>query len=417
MVLFRRLLPAFALGGVLVTNVSAAQVTLPRITGELSGQLALPKFTAMPPLEWKLTLPAPQEGRREAQLSVTAPGARLQARAEVDAATGDGSWEITEAEVDPGVWFSMIAPELTASAVGITASGKVILTGSGTLKKGRPAGKISFVWPDGVLRNVYEGWLFENVRMTGECSIDATGESFLSTGPFELTIGTVTTKRLGARKVFISALLNLDNTLTLRVARLEVAGGEVTIDPCTIALFPLAVDFNLRITRIGLQDVVALVPAGLADARGRVDGEVRVMWTEADGLRIGAGSLGLRDDESAIVRLAPTPGFLTERVPQRITLLPAWTGALSRWIAPVNPAYEDLEKIEMGETELRVQAMSIRLTPDGDEGGRTATVKLRAQPALAGGRVKEVTFEVNVSGPLSDVIRLGLNQTFSVRTR
>ena len=417
MVLFQRLLLAGLLGGGSTAWVGAKDVRLPPITGEIHGKLTLPKITAMPPLDWRLILPAPTQGRRLAEFSVVAVGVRLLATADVDSVSGDGTWTLREGEVDPESWFSIIAPELAAEAQGISASGKVVVKGGGTLKTGRPAGEVSFIWPDGTLRNVGEGWSLEQIRMTGECSIDATGSSFLSNGPFELTIGTVTTKRLGARKVFVSALLNVDNTITLKVARLEIAGGEMTIDPCTIVLFPLTLDLNLRITRIGLQDVAALVPAGLSDARGRVDGEFRVMWTSAEGLKIGAGNLGLRADESATVRLAPSPGFLTRRVPQRITLLPAWTGALSRWLAPVNPAYEDLRTIEMGETDLRVESMSVRLTPEKDERGRTATVKLSARPEQAGGRIKEVTFEVNVSGPLSDVIRMGFNQTFSIQAR
>ncbi len=416
MVLLRRLFAALALWGMFVSVASSSDLKLLPITGDLSGRFALPSLSAMPPLDWKISLQHAAAGRRSAEISITSQGAQLRAHADLDALTGDGTWEIAEAKIDPGVWFSVVAPEVMSGLAGISATGEVTLTGNGTLRDGRPSGVIKFVWADGVLRQADQGWSLEHIAMSGECRLDATGPTLKSTGPFELTIGTITTKRLGARKVFIQALLNVDQTLTVQVGRIEVAGGEITIDPCTITLSPLVVDFNLRITRIGLQDVVALVPESLSDARGRVDGQVRVMWSVASGLQIGAGNLSLRDDEVAMIRLTAAPGFLTTQAPKRFTVLPAWTGPLRRWIAPKNPAYEDIRKIEMGQTDLRVRALSVQLTPQGDEFGRTAHVNVIAGPVQERGTVKEVVFDVNVSGPLSAVLRVGMNQSISVST-
>jgi len=44
-------------------------------------------------------------------------------------------------------------------------------------------------------------------------------------------------------------------------------------------------------------------------------------------------------------------------------------------------------------------------------------VRLRAQPAKPGSLIDEVTFEINVAGPLSQVLKLGLNKGFSVDVR
>jgi len=174
-------------------------------------------------------------------------------------------------------------------------------------------------------------------------------------------------------------------------------------------------DFKVHIDRIGLQDVVALVPASLSDARGRVDGVVRVGWSAAAGFQLGAGTISLRNDEPAMVRLTPASGLLTKRLSERIAFLPAWTGPLARWLAPVNPAYGDLRSIEMGRTDLQVQEMGIELTPQGDAVGRTAQVHVRARPAQVGGSVKEVTFQVNVSGPLAAVLGVGLKQGMTIQ--
>jgi hypothetical protein len=55
--------------------------------------------------------------------------------------------------------------------------------------------------------------------------------------------------------------------LAVKAARVEIAGGEVAADPFTVGLSPFSVKVRLRMTRVGLQDVVALVPTMLSDAR------------------------------------------------------------------------------------------------------------------------------------------------------
>jgi hypothetical protein len=209
--------------------------------------------------------------------------------------------------------------------------------------------------------------------------------------------------------------LNERRALTVRAARVEIAGGEVTVEPCEIPLSPLVVNANLQISRVGLQDIVFLIPtAGLAEARGRIDGVVQVKWRAEAGFQLGLGHLALRADEPTIVRLTAAPGILTGHVPQYIDLLPPWTGPLARWIRPENPAYGNMRSIELGQTELKVKTLDVQLTPEGDERGRSATVRLVAQPTQTGSAVKEVTFDVNVAGPIAAVVKLGLERGFSL---
>jgi len=159
---------------------------------------------------------------------------------------------------------------------------------------------------------------------------------------------------------------------------------------------------------VALSELAKLVPTTLAGAQGRVDGRVAMRWTPAAGLALGKGELHVSSDASASLRLAPEPGFLTGRVPRRIALLPAWLGPVARWFSPENPAYETLSKIEQGELPLAVEALEIELYPDGPDAPRTAHVMLAASPP-EGSAVKRVRFNINVAGPLDQVIRLGLS--------
>jgi len=164
-------------------------------------------------------------------------------------------------------------------------------------------------------------------------------------------------------------------------------------------------DFNVRIDRVGLQDLVALVPGSVSEAKGRIDGVVRLGWSRTAGLQIGAGKFELRDDEAATFRLEEAPGFLTQRVPERLTLLPKWVGPFRQWLATPNPVYGDVRQIELGKTELQIVSFSLSLNPKGDELSRTGVVQISARPTTEGGVVKLVRFDLNIFGSVSDLLQ------------
>jgi hypothetical protein len=76
-----------------------------------------------------------------------------------------------------------------------------------------------------------------------------------------------------------------------------------------------------------------------------------------------------------------------------------------------------LSEIERGKLALRVNSLEVRLTPEGDARGRSASVVIRATPQQADTAVGEVTIDVNVAGPLAAVLRMGMKQDFSSQVR
>ncbi|HYD84850.1 MAG TPA: YdbH domain-containing protein, partial [Opitutus sp.] len=293
----------------------------------------------------------------------------------------------------------------------------VEMSGGGVIDAGASRGVMRIEWKDGGVRHEADGWTLEGVSFAGEFAIDTEKGTIESTLPLSVVVQTMTTARFGARGLAVIARLNADRTLAVEEARIEIAGGEVTADPTTVALTPMASELNLRITNVGLQDVAALVPSGLLESRGRINGAVRVGWSEAGGFKLGEGNLVLEQTEPAMVRLAPTPGFLTAQITERVPLLPASFGPLARWTSLRNPAFEEIRDIELGRTGLQIESLSVQLSPQGDRDGRTARVRMTGRPARPDSVVGAVTFEVNVAGPLSEVLRLGMNQSFSVETR
>ncbi len=395
---------------------ASARAQLPALSGELQGDFLLP-FADAPKVRWELAVKTSPAGRREGTLGVSAPGLKAAIAVDTDAGFSSGTWRISAAEVEPGPWLALLAPQLAPALVDAEVTGTLRLSGEGTLLQGQPAGRIAVEWRDGAVKHNAQGWALEGVAFVGDFAFDAAAKTWSSVAPAKLTVRTIATKRFGARNLALE--FQLDDKLVARVdaATVEIAGGEITTAPFVVPLMPPVIDVKLRLTRIGLQDVVALVPTGLSEGRGRVDGELELGWSKALGLKIGAGHLMMTPDEPMVLRLAAAPGLLSASMPERFALLPAWLGPVSRWFSPVNPGFADLVAIELGRTALSVDSLAVRLTPEGDARGRSARVIVGARPEIAGTSIGPVSFEIDVTGPLAYVLRLGVENGTTLKVR
>lgn len=382
---------------------------LPPVSGRVAGELKLLRGAAV--VAWEVEARSIGDGRRSLELAAHADGLALRLAMEVDAVTGEGTWRVVQGNVDLACWCEKLGPKLPSALSGMTAEGVVELSGEGKIVQGHPVGKISFLWREGAVQASEMEVRLDGVTVSGEVDVASptTGKV-----PVTLSIKTISTARFGARNLEVRAVLNGLDAVDISSAEVEIAGGTVKADPFTVPLSPPDVTVKLQMSRVGLQDVVALVPeTGLADARGRIDGDIVLGWSEVKGLQIGEGRLALHRDEPTTLRLAAAPGFLTGQMPAKFGLLPDWMGPLARWLSFDNPAYADLSEIELGQMNLIVDSFETRITPDGDNEGRSAKISVRARPARAGSVVEQVTFEINVAGPIGDLIRIGLNQPVS----
>lgn len=177
-----------------------------------------------------------------------------------------------------------------------------------------------------------------------------------------------------------------------------------TVDPSAPNLQTTA-----SMTGVALKEVATLVPQALKEAQGQIDGHLAGHWSAATGAEPGEGVMLVSGNLPTILRLAESPGFLSAHVPTRIALLPSSFGPLARWLSAANPAYGALRDIEMGNMPLKVDTLNVQLYPDGRDAPRTAHIEIVAHPVDASA-VKLVTFTINVSGPLDQVMRLGMKQ-------
>ncbi len=333
----RLLLALIALA--LAAHAHAALPAFARFTGTLQGQSRIGDF---PAFTWTLVATPPVNHQKTATLLLASDALRLRIDLQIDLHAESIAWRIDDARLPLAPLAAVLAPRFAPSLSSIAFSGELHLSGSGTIVDNRPRGRLSISCVNASASDALEGWTLSGVDFSGEFSL---GENLAvaSASPATLRIQTIATSRFGARNFSASGHLVSLARASISHAKVEIAGGEVeTLEPFTVPLSPPSLAALIQIRRVGLQDFLALLPSGLADARGKLNGDLRLTWNKIEG---------------------------------------------------------------------------IQLSPDGDARHRTAHVEVDARPLQPGSVIKRVTFDINVSGPLASLFRLGFNHPFSLTVR
>ncbi|HRE81647.1 MAG TPA: YdbH domain-containing protein [Opitutaceae bacterium] len=328
----------------------------------------------------------------------------------------EGLWQSANTTLDLAHWFQPLTRQagLGERFSTYSAKGNLSLTGAGTFRDSVVQGKVA-VSGDGLsLGSSSPEFTVEGIQLQAELqeltplkSGDKQQLSFkrAQVAGIDLRDGVLLFTLLDSQRVRIDQL------------SVQVLGGTVRMGPTVLDFggsSEQTVEAVAAMDNVSLTELEQLLPEIIAEAHGRVSGEIGIRWSPKSGLKLGKGSLRLDRIEAVEIRLTPQPGFLTSRAPERLTLLPKSWGFLSNWFSPKNPAHETLRQIEMGLMALEVEALSAEIFPDGDGEGRTARLTLLARPRQSTS-VKEVTFDVNVSGPLDQVLQLGLQNNVSIK--
>ena len=381
-----------------VPALSAAERPLPPITGELSGDFTSSLLPGAPAVHWQLELRGAEAGAgRAAKLQGNAEGLVLHAETTLTSLDA-GSWRLTEAKIDLARWWPVLAAKFLPSADAASAEGALTLAGEGAFAGSRVGGRAQLALRDGQWRWPAKDLTFSGVALSGSL---AALPALTSAEPFAVTIREASVAGVAAREVAIEFSVDAAERVQVRRATAQVFGGGVEVTPFEFPLARPAVKTDLHFTAIEIGQLARFLPPVLAAASGKVSGRMSLAWTQAEGFVPGSGRLQIDPGGAASIRLAPQPGFFTRSVSRR---LPAgWP----RWFSIENPAYAPLRALEMGETPLHIESLDVGLRPEGDAEGRTARVVLTARPE-ADKVIKSVRFEVNVAGPLADVLKLGV---------
>lgn len=407
----RLLAPAALMAGMSAAEPATAPFPpLPPVSGELAGSVTLPKIPGLPPFAWRVQARPAARASLAFDATASAPGLGGQMALTLPVGDAAGEWHLTHAKVDLAEWWRHAVDQAGDGAKSIpadlAASGTLTVDGSGQWRSGEFSGKLHIVLSRGSVGSVAQKWSAAGVVIEGEIEFSATRVRVLSV---QLGAETLQVASLTTRGVLIEAAGLDDGRLTVKRAEVGAFGGRIALAPFTFDPAAPAVKSLAEFTNVALGDVAVLVPQALSEAHGRVAGRVAIEWSLRSGFGPGDGAAVVSPPEPATVRLAPSPGLLTGRAPPRIALLPASLGPLHRWVSLENPAYTMLQRIELGEAPLAVEGLTLKLFPDGPGGARSASLELMARPTGAGDVVEKVTFEVNISGPLDQVLRLGLD--------
>jgi hypothetical protein len=388
----------------------AATGIVGRMEGGVGGELQIEALAALG-LRWRLELAPGGGGFR---LAADAAGVVLRVEAVPSAAGGGWRWRVTEGAVDLAGLWPVLKPALGKSAGDWVVSGKAMLSGEG-------------VWtPDAGPVGVVKLELREARASSAELAVELSGiEADLQTNePFagvlppgqslrvaRISIGAVTAESFEMKFGITAA-----RVLELAFAELDVLGGKARIKPMAIPFNATEAVAGAEIEGLALAELAKLMPNAVSGARGKLSGQVQVVWDVKTGMRINDGGLAIVRSDDAVLSLAPAPGFLTGNMPVRFAFLPAWLGPLARWTAPENPAYAPLQAIEMGRVGLRIETLEVKFNPETAGGDRTAKVRLVAQP-VGSALVEKITIEVNLAGALARVLELGMDERVKLRMR
>ncbi|MEO6245020.1 MAG: YdbH domain-containing protein [Opitutaceae bacterium] len=397
---------ALWLGALGETSTAAETWKLPSVQGTMEGDFSAGLLPGAPGFHWSLRSTKPRMDEQVFVLSIE--GAALRARADaVRDLKGDGSWRLIEAEADLAAWWPGLAMSYVPAHAGLEVTGAARLAGEGVLRGGQPSGQIELQVDVAMARDPKQGWSVAGVALRGRL-----GElpALTTTEPFLLQFREAALAGVALRDGVVKLALPGDGTLRVTSATCAMLDGRVALTPFTVDLAKNKVRTTVDFTDVELSGLAKFLPPALAEARGRVSGQLEVVWDLQRGLTVASGGLRPGASGFAAITLAPAPGFLTDRLPanmrERIQLLPEWMGPVRKLFAPANPAYPILRAIEMGESSLDLTALEVGVSLDGDARGRSAHIVATTRPTTPGTAVGSVRFEFNVTGPLADFARL-----------
>lgn len=375
----------------------------PPLAGEIRGVFQWQSLAGAPPITWQVQMTPPDRtGAGGATVTLHAPGFNLRADG---AATG--TWHVAAGTLDLAAWTR---PLLAAAAIEAPADlaieGTLHLEGEGNWAREGATGRLRVTLAGGRASSASQGWVATGVGLTATALLAPGGNLEIESAV--LLVATVEAAGIAGRDLRVELAGRVPGEITVRNTEISVLGGTVRVRPFSVDPARLEIRATADLAGIALGEVANLVPTALAGARGRMDGRIELAWSETSGFMPQGGELRVTDGAPASIRLTSTPGFLTQHLPERLKLLPDWLRLPPTWFAPVNPAYGTLQEIERGEQELTVEQLRVELYPDGPAGARSATVAVTARPAT-GSAVEQVSFTINVAGPLQQVLEIGLD--------
>lgn len=321
-------------------------------------------------------------------VAATAPGFTATIAGEFDHAKSALQFRVTDAALDLERWQGFIAQmvvlpggnwslagKLRGSATGGYADGRLTLAGDVELSEGR------FTYPQ---RNVTADGVTAKFKFSDL-------DQFISE-PGDVHVASLAAGEIRATNVDLQLAFDTPERIAVSRATLEAFGGRLAAEP--FPFFPQQNELEavLLVDGLVVEQLLALAKDVPAKATGRVDGRVPLRIDSA-GIRLGTGWLELKRGAYAEVQFNAN-------------------GLLTRGMATNSPQFAVMRKIEAGLLRLKLSALRLDIRPPKAPAGRSAIVHLAGEPVDP--EVKApVTLDLNVNGPLEQLLNLGLDSRVS----
>ncbi len=379
------------------------------LRGRVKGELSLP--AGLPTLPWSAEVEQHLDGRARYAASAEFAGAPFAATLQLQPAK-PGWWKIERASWDLNrIWTEVVQP-LVPDLSDLAVTGELRLHGEGRWHDESPEGPLQVTWGEGTVTMAEPAVSAEGVELAFELNNWMTGQR---AGQGALKVARATVGTLEFTDAVVALLWQPNGAVFFGPGEVNALGGKLVLGAVEWT-GPAELVVRLRAVSLSLAELARLSPSVIRRASGTVSGELVVRWDEKAGLLPIDGRLAIDREEGVEVTLAPQPGFLTDQVPRRYELLPSWLGPIARAFAPKNPAHPMLVGIELGQVPLRVEDLAIFFYPPDDPFQRTARIQLEGHPTDHS-LVEKVSIQINLSGPWTDILRLGLDDRADIQAR
>ncbi len=393
-------------------GAAAAEVAppLPPIKSDLSGQLALPKIPGLPNIGWQLKVqPVTDASSDSLRVEATLKATGLDVQLEFTLPRGEkpGTWRIVQAKLAAASWWRLIAEQSGKKNMpdDFEFTGDLLVEGAGEWRGAEASGTLHVTLAAGTAGSAGQRWSATGLTLDAELQLKKSKPTLRTA---RVRVETIQILGLAATNLALDAEGAEGDAISVTRAEVAALGDRVTLTPFTIDPANPVLKTTADFSRLVLSDLALLAPQAVKEAKGRIAGRITVEWRPREASVKAEGGLTSLPGESAMLLLAPSPGLLTSRVPERLALLPI--------LSIKNPAFDTLRRVELGEDSLTVDSLQVDLYRQNADGGRTAQIRVNARP-LDDRDVKHITFTVNLSGPLDQVLRLGLGNKASVKLR
>jgi hypothetical protein len=409
-----RLIPLTLLG---LVGAGLAPAGLPAaappatLRGQIGGELHVGPEEAALVVPWTVEVQQADSGAAELQFAAQLFGADVRARVQ-QTEGGEVRWKVQQAEWAVTELIAQSPATLPAALASLQWEGRLRLHGEGGWTEEGPSGPLQVTWAEGAVRGNEPELAVEGLEAAFELQ-DWFSEP--RSGQGALRFASATVAGIELRQAVVALALQPDGSMQIGPGRMNALEGQLVVAPI---VWPTEGPLTITVQAVGLSlaRLAAFAPQMVRAATGTVSGHVVLQWDEEGGLEPIDGHLVIDSQRDVELTMGPRPGFLTRQVPRRYEFLPSWMGSFGRRLAPVNPAYEMLEGIELGRLPLRVRRLEIEFFPPDDPMQRTARIEIEGRPTT-GEVIESLTIQLNLSGPLADIIRLGLDDRAQISGR